>query len=152
MKTIFTVIMLTLLAGITGCTTTDHANDLYLLSVRFQSRYNSDFTMTTPVTIPKRVFSATKQNGNIRNSIGGALLPPRKGIYPLVLTVSEWKSEEDNSQLTLYEEIKLDEPVSPGVISSIASVYTITLSRIIEKNAEQGGPGYSAQGALSPDP
>ena len=152
MKTIFTVITLTLLAGITGCTTTDHANDLYSLSVRFQSRYNSDFTMTAPVTIPKRVFSATKQNGDIRNSIGGALLPPHKGIYPLVITVSEWKSEEANSQLTVYKDMKLDEPDSAGVINSVFSAYTITLSRNIDQNAEQAGPAYVAQGAPSADP
>ena len=147
MKTIFTVIMLTLLAGITGCATTDRASDLYSLSVRFQSRYNSDFTMTTPVTTPQRVFSARKQNGDIRNSIGGALLPPRKGIYPLVITVSEWKSEEDNSLLTLYADMKLEEPISRGTINSVLSTYTITLSRNINQNAEQGVAPYAAQGA-----
>ena len=131
MKTIFTVIMLTLLAGITGCATTDRASDLYSLSVRFQSRYNSDFTMTTPVTTPQRVFSARKQNGDIRNSIGGALLPPRKGIYPLVITVSEWKTEAANSEVTTYKDMKLDRPVTHGVISSITSIFTITLSKDI---------------------
>ena len=152
MKTIFAVLTLSLLTSITGCTTTDHANDLYSLSVRFQSRYNSDFTMTAPVTIPKRVFSAKKQNGDIRNSIAGALLPPHKGIYPIVITVSEWKSEEANSLLTLYKEIKLDEPISFGAISSIVSTYTIVLSRNNNNNAEQAGPGYPPQGVGSPDP
>ena len=152
MKTIFTVIMLMLLASITGCTTTNLVHDNYSLSVRFQSRYNSDFTISTPVTIPQRVFSATKQNGDIRNSIGGALLPPHNGIYPLVLTVSEWKSEEANSLLTLYKEIKLDEPISFGAISSIVSTYTIVLSRNKNNNAEQAGPGYPPQGVGSPDP
>ena len=152
MKTIFTVIMLTLLAGITGCTTTGHVPETYSLSVRFNSRYNSDFTMSTPVTIHKRVFSAKKHNGDIRNSIAGALLPPHKGIYPLVITVSEWKSEEANSQLTFYKDMKLDEPDSVGVINSVFSAYTITLSRNINQNAEQAGPGYPPQGVGSPDP
>ena len=152
MKTIFAVFTLSLLTSITGCTTTDHANDFYSLSVRFQSRYNSDFTMTTPVTIPQRVFSAKKQNGDIRNSIAGALLPPHKGIYPLVITVSEWKSEEANSQLTVYKDIKMDEPYSFGSISSILSTYTITLSRNIDQNAEQAGPAYPPQGVGSADP
>ena len=147
MKTIFTVIMLTILTSITGCTTTNRVQETYSLSVRFNSRYNSDFTMSTPVTIHQRVFSATKQNGDIRISIGGALLPPHKGIYPLVITVSEWKSEEANSQLTLYKELKLDEPASSGVINSIVSTYTIVLSRNIDQNAEQGAPPYGAQGA-----
>ena len=152
MKTILTVIMLTLLAGITGCTTTGHVQETYSLSVRFNSRYNSDFTMSTPVTIPQRVFSATKQNGDIRNSIGGALLPPHKGRYPLVITVCEWKSEEANSLLTLYTEMKLEEPISRGTINSVLSTYTITLSRNINQNAEQAGPGYPPQGVGSPDP
>ena len=108
--------------------------------------------MTTPVTIPQRVFSATKQNGDIRNTIGGALLPPRKGIYPLVITVSEWKSEEANSQLTVYKDMKLDDPDSVGVINSAFSAFTITLSRNIVKNAEQAGPAYPPQGVGSADP
>ena len=108
--------------------------------------------MSTPVTIPKRVFSAKKQNGDIRNSIAGALLPPHKGKYPLVITVSEWKSEEANSLLTLYKELKLDEPASSGVISSVVSTYTIVLSRNMDNNAEQAGPGYPPQGVGSPDP
>ena len=151
MKTIFTVIMLTLLVGNTGCTTTDHANDLYALSVRFHTRYNSDFTLSTPVTI-KKPFSAKIQNGDIQNRIEGALLPPNKGIYPLVITVSEWKSEEANSRLTLYKEMKLEEPFSPGVINSVLSTYTITLSRNTNRIAEQAGPGYPPQGVGSPDP
>ena len=152
MKTIFTVIMLTILASITGCATTGRVRETYSLSIRCNSRYNSDITMSTPVTIPKRVFSATKQNGDIRNSIVGALLPPHKGIYPLVITLSEWKSEEANSQLTVYKDMKLDEPVSFGAFSSIVSTYTIVLSRNKNNNAEQGGPGYPPQGVGSPDP
>ena len=153
MKTIFTVIMLMLLASITGCTTTNLVHDNYSLSVRFQSQYNSDFTMTAPVTIPKRVFSAKKQNGDIRNSIAGALLPPHKGIYPIVITLSEWKSEEANSQLTVYKDMKLDEPYSVGSFSSILSTYTLTLSRNIDQNAEQAGQRtrHKVSGPLTPD-
>ena len=152
MKTIFIVIMLAVLVGITGCTTIGHVQETYSLSVRFNSRYNSDFTMSTPVTIPKRVFSARKQNGDIRNSIEGALLPPNKGLYPLVITISEWKSEDSNSHLTLYKEMKLDTPYSPGVINSVVSTYTIVLSRNPDNNAEQAGPAYPPQGVGSADP
>ena len=152
MKTIFSVLTLTLLATITGCTTTDQIHDKYTLSVRFRTRYNSDFTMSTPVTIQNKIFYSTKQNGDIRYKIMGALLPPHKGIYPLVITVSEWKTEAANSEVTTYKDMKLDRPVTHGVISSITSIFTITLSKDMNNNAEQAGPGYPPQGVGSPDP
>ena len=152
MKTICIVLSLTLLSSITGCTTTGHVQDTYTLSVWFHSRYNSDFTISTPVSIDKCLFSTSKQNGEIRNSIEGALLPPNKGKYPLVLTIAEWESEESNSRLRVYKEVKLDEPISFGAISSIVSTYTITLSEEINNNAEQAGPAYPPQGVGSADP
>ena len=82
----------------------------------------------------------------------GALLPPQKGIYPLVITISEWKTETANSELMMYKDMKLDEPVSSGAYSSILSTYTITLSEYINEDAEQAGPGYPPQGVGSPDP
>ena len=82
----------------------------------------------------------------------GALLPPHKGIYPLVITVSEWKTEAANSEVTTYKDMILDRPVTHGVISSITSIFTITLSKDMNNNAEQAGPGYPPQGVGSPDP
>ena len=79
-------------------------------------------------------------------------MPPQKGVYPLVITISEWQTETANSELTLYKDMKLDAPVSHGVISSITSIYTITLSKDMDNNAEQPVPAYGAQGAPSAEP
>ena len=128
MKIYFTVLILMLMSGITGCTTSRFIDDTFVLTVKLQSPDNSDFTASTPVTINKP-FSTTKPNGEFRNTITGVLKPPVAGIYPLLLSVTEWKSEISSIQETRNVDLKLDKPFTYSSISSVAYMRTLTLSR-----------------------
>ena len=98
------------------------------LSVTLATPYNHDFTMLTTVRVGQP-FELTATNGAITNKASGTLQAPVEGVYPLDLTVSEWKSETSNIRDTTQLKLELGKRWAGGPVSSFVYTRIVVLRR-----------------------
>ena len=98
------------------------------LEVTLATPYNHDFTMQTTLCV-EQSFELLATNGGITNTVSGILHAPTNGVYPLDLTVSEWKSDKSNISDTTTLKLELGKMSGYGTVSSFLYNGFVTLRK-----------------------
>jgi len=102
--------------------------ELFDLKIRLADPFNKDFAVLTTVRT-EQPFELTATNGATVNKFSGVLHNPTKGIYPLDLTISEWKSPKQNIRETTKLSLELGKTRSEGTIAGLVYLYSVVLRR-----------------------